>query len=376
VTIRGEVEHSRVLFVNENIGGHATMHLAIRDALRNHPEVSADFIDAAPPGVLHRIVWQPIPGLARLDLDFQPLRAQLAGATWVRRRLGSWEQTYDALHVYSQNAALLSTDILRRHPSVVSTDASGAQSAYGHPYRSPTRWTATRVRLAARLERRVYDAATLVVAQSEWAATSLRDGYGVEADRLRVVPFGVVVPDVVARHDVGGLPEITWVGTSMERKGGWRLLRIFREHLRGRCRLNLVTPEPLEEEPGVSHFSGIHPGDGKLGELFSRTAVLAFPSEIDTFGYAALEAMAAGVPVVGFRLRALPEIVEHGTSGLLVDPDDDELACALGRMVDDPALCAQMGVAARARVLARFDTVVTTTQLLDVLAEARRRAGE
>ena len=74
----------RVLFVNENIGGHATVHHHLRRALEAHPEVEADFLDVPPPSLLRRLIGMRLPGLAGLDLDLQPLRAQLAASAWVR----------------------------------------------------------------------------------------------------------------------------------------------------------------------------------------------------------------------------------------------------------------------------------------------------
>jgi len=368
----------RALFVNENIGGHATMHLGIRHALAEHPEVEAEFLDAPDAGLLARVVRAPIPGLARLDLDLGPLRAQLARATWIRRALQRRRDPYDVLHVYSQNAALMSVDRLRTSAAVVSTDATGTLGASLMPNRAPSVGTARRAAVAQRLERRVFEASTIVVAQSDWTARSLRDDYGIEDDRLRVIPFGIIVPDVVRREPAttSGLPEITWVGTTMQRKGGRRLLELFRTRLRDRAVLNLVTRDDVDDEPGVQIHRDVYPNDGKLDAILARTAVFAFPSEMDTFGYAALEAMARRVPVVGLRLHALPEIIDDGVTGVLVDPaDDDALAAAILGLLDDPDARDRMGEAARARVLERFDARATTAQLIDVLHEARERAG-
>src|SRR5207302_443360 len=179
--------------------------------------------------------------LAGQDLDLQPLRAQLLQSLWVRRLLARRAASYDVVHVYTQSTALLSASQLAARPTVVSTDGTGTQNAYHVPYRRPTRHTASQVRVARRFEDRVYAGATLVVAQSEWAANSLRTVYGVEPDRVRVIPFGVPIPAPIARVEPEGLPQVTFVGKSLARKGGHRLLRAFRQYLRGRCELNLVT---------------------------------------------------------------------------------------------------------------------------------------
>jgi glycosyltransferase involved in cell wall biosynthesis len=84
--------------------------------------------------------------------------------------------------------------------------------------------------------------------------------------------------------------------------------------------------------------------------------------------------MAMGVPVVGTRLHALPEIISDGTTGLLVSPDDRELGDALEYLLDDEALRLRMGKAARKRVLADFDARNTTAQLVDLVSEAYERS--
>lgn len=367
---------TRALLINENISGHATAHLGIRAGLATHPEIEAEIIDVPPPSITSRLLGVRVPGLAAWDLDLQPLRAQLLLSRWVARRIRKEVGRFDVLHIYSQNAALRSVAELQGNASVVSTDGSGMQTAFLHPHRRQTRGTRARARLAMRFERPVFGAATLVVAQSEWAARSLRDDYGTHDDRLRVIPFGVVVPEVTAHHEPVPMPEITWIGTGFRRKGGSRLLRVFREQLRERCILNLVTQDDVSEEPGVRVFSDIQPGDGQILDVLARTAILAFPSDMDTFGYVVLEAMAVGVPVVACRLHAMPELVADGVTGILIDLDDHQLAAALTRLIDDPPLRMRMGTAARQRVLDRFDARVTTSSLVDTLLEAKDRHAE
>jgi glycosyltransferase involved in cell wall biosynthesis len=159
----------------------------------------------------------------------------------------------------------------------------------------------------------------------------------------------------------------------LQRKGGLRLLQTFREHLRGRCELNLVTLEPLAPEPGVRVHNGFTPGDPRLTDLLSRSAVFAFPSDMDNSPYSVLEAMVAGLPVVTTRVGGIPEMVLDGETGTLVGDDDTELAGAIATLLDDAERRREMGHAARRRAEERFDVVGTTRRLADVLREARDR---
>jgi glycosyltransferase involved in cell wall biosynthesis len=363
----------RVLFLSENNGGHATMHRGIRAAIVDDPRVTATFVDVPPPGLLRRAFAVQVPGLAARDLDLQALRGQFGTSAFARRILREAAGTYDILHVYTQHAALLSRDILRAGPSVVATDATGHQVARLLPYRRPTEWTERQRGLRARFERPVWDAATLVLTKSAWAAAALADDYGVTPDRLRVVPLGLPVPDTVPVRVDHDRPTITFVGRSLERKGGTALLDLFRARWADRYELHLVTKDEVPPSPGVVVHRDFEPGDPRLQELFGRTDVLAFPTETDTFGYAALEAMAAAVPVVARRTSALPEIVVEGETGLLVGGSPEELAAAIESVLADPVRARAMGEAGRRRVVERFDARATTPALVDVLLEAHAR---
>lgn len=363
----------RPLFVNENIGGNATMHQHLREALTSwYPQVHASFLDVPPRGLLRRAAGVALPGLGRLDLDFAPLRGQLAVGAHVRRRLANWPEAFDVLHVYTHNAALLSVDILRKHPVVVGLDATSAQSTTLLPYRAPTRFTEWSARPGRRLEQRVYDAADAIVVKSEWARTSLLSHYRVDAQRVHLIPYGITVPEP---------PEVTrdpaliaFVGRSMTRKGGWLLLDAWRRHLRPHARLLLVTPEPVPAEPGLTVVNDLRGGGARLHRLLASAAVLAFPSTGDTFGYAALEAMAVGTPVVAARSAAIPEIVEDGRNGLLVEPGDaEDLAGALQRVLSDDVGRRRMAEAARSAVAERFDARVTTAQVVHLLRQVAAR---
>ena len=369
----------RTLFVNENIGGHATVHLHLEQIMAARPEIQPQFLHVPAPGVGRRAVGASLPVLGRLDLDLQPLRAQLALSAVVRSALRRHLPEIDVIYLYTHNAGLLSADLLRRRPAVVALDTTNAENAYRLPYRAPTRWTSRVLPLTQAFERRVYDAATLVVACSDWAAASLRGSYGLAGSRLRVVPFGIRVPSFDRRPAFAGrsdLPKLVFVGRQMLRKGGSRLLELHQRHLRDRCELVLVTTDPVPAAPGVTVVGDLRPGDPRLWDILRSGAVFVFPSLIDQAPNAVLEAMAAGLPVVAMRVAAVPEMVADGETGRLVDPGDDrDLLAAITALLDDPAGAARMGAAGRARALRRYDAQATADALLAVLKEATNLHG-
>ncbi len=89
--------------------------------------------------------------------------------------------------------------------------------------------------------------------------------------------------------------------------------------------------------------------------VFERALAVVVPSLGEGFGMTALEAMERGRAVVASAVGGLPELVEHGVTGLLVPPSDPvALAAALRTVVDDPMRAAAMGRAGRERALREF----------------------
>src|SRR5439155_23983655 len=87
-------------------------------------------------------------------------------------------------------------------------------------------------------------------------------------------------------------------------------------------------------------FTGFVP-DADLTRFYRIATCLVLPSRDEGFGLPVIEAMACGTPVVASRAGALPELV--GDAGLLVAPDGtEELVAALGRLLGDPELRAEL----------------------------------
>jgi glycosyltransferase involved in cell wall biosynthesis len=121
----------------------------------------------------------------------------------------------------------------------------------------------------------------------------------------------------------------------------------------------LTELKKLAEDLGVqSHivWSGWIEDPAELAKLYHACDLVVMPSRRESFGMAAVEAAACGLPVIASRFGGIPEIVEHGKTGLLVEPQDvAALTAALVQLSNDPAGRARMGAAARQRAETCFD---------------------
>ncbi len=121
-------------------------------------------------------------------------------------------------------------------------------------------------------------------------------------------------------------------------------------------------------------FTGFLSGD-ELGAAYASADAFAFPSDSETLGFAALEAMAAGVPVVAARAGGIPHVVEDGRTGLLVDPGSGPaLAAGLRRLLDDENLRSRLAAAGR-REAERWSWTAATRELVAYYRRALRLRG-
>jgi glycosyltransferase involved in cell wall biosynthesis len=94
----------------------------------------------------------------------------------------------------------------------------------------------------------------------------------------------------------------------------------------------------------------------KLGLLYLSSDVVCVPSRSESFGLVVLEAMAAGVAVVGADTGGIPFLVKHAATGLVFQSGDSTaLAGALARFGQGPGLGQRMGEAALARARKEFN---------------------
>jgi glycosyltransferase involved in cell wall biosynthesis len=294
------------------------------------------------------------------------------------------EHEIDVVHVSGLKAAMLGriAALATRRPTVV----------HIHDARPMPPW----VRL---IQRRLAAHTDMAIAVSQAMRRTAIEDYDMPPERIRVLyngvlseAYGRVAADAGARirQELGLAPDACVIGIvgRVEPGKGVRLLLRAMPAVLAACpaaALLVVGDGPTREESerlaaelGIGaavRFTGYR---GDVPELLAAMDVMAAPSTAEQgLGYAVLEAMSAGVPVVASRCGGPAECVVHGESGLLVPmADAAALAEALIRVLSDARLREKLREAARARS-ALFSVARHVVDLqaiyLDIVAAPVRR---
>lgn len=230
--------------------------------------------------------------------------------------------------------------------------------------------------------------ADIVFALSQFTRLELTDLFHLAPQKVVVAHWGVASEfTCIPRPEPKSISRLIFFGSLETIKGVFdavRVLALLQNRGHSMCELriagwgNVAAVLRLAAELGVSdsvRYLGALDRPALLQEL--RTAHLALlPSHSESFGLAIAEAQAAGLPVVSYSTGAIPEVVEHGTTGWLVPPGDiHALADAVVDAMDHPAVAHARGLAGRHRILHHFTWQRTVSTMLGALGlsdESRR----
>ena len=259
--------------------------------------------------------------------------------------------------------------------------------------------------LSSWVEKTAYEAAAAIIAVSEGMRQDILRSYpNVDPAKVRVVHNGIDVSlwerdeedDAIRALGIDpAKPSVVFVGRNTRQKGVPYLLRAA-SSLPADVQLVLClgaadTPELAAEtaklieelqskREGVILIERMLPRR-ELIQVLSHATVFACPSIYEPLGIVNLEAMACGAAVVASATGGIPEVVEHGKTGLLVDleqvtdgtgtPLDPEkfvrdFAAALNEVVSDPSRARDMGAAGRRRAEEHFSWESITETTLEV----------
>ncbi|MCW2501393.1 MAG: glycogen synthase [Frankiales bacterium] len=312
-------------------------------------------------------VHTPDPALAGANAALQTLSVDL--------RMAAAVEGCDVLHSHTWYADMAGHlgSLLWDVPHVVTTHSL-------EPHRP---WKADQLgggyRISSWAEKVALHDAAAVIAVSEGMRADVLDAYpGLDPARVHVVHNGIDTAeyapveetDVLERLGVDpAVPYAIFVGRITHQKGVEHLLRSAASWP-GQLVLCAGAPDTPEiaasvaalvaelqaTRPGVFWVQEMLPR-AEVVQLLSHATVFVCPSVYEPLGIVNLEAMACGTAVVASRVGGIPEVVEDGVTGLLVDLGEgfeERLAAAVTSLLNDPARAAAMGAAGRARAVAEF----------------------
>jgi alpha-maltose-1-phosphate synthase len=363
---------TRIAFLNSGILGHRTVGTLFKDVAALLPRVEAVHVDLSSElswadRAARRIFSLPLAparGIAG-NVDLRRWREELNVGLLAARRLARVERERGRcamLHFHTQASAYASLTRMRHTPAIVSIDC--------------TQWLASNeaesaISRSTYLANVIHDAfvfrrASVITATSRWAADDLVKRHPDCAGKVHVMPYPVSThfPDSIVemraerlRAAPGRPVHVLFIGGDFPRKGGPELLAAWRQgRFADRAVLQLVTEWPLAERDmpqGVRIVRGVAPHSERWTELWQGADCFVMPPRHEAFGLVYQEAAAAGLPVVATRINAVPEIVEHGHTGILVPPGDAAaLVRAMESLIASAELRRRLGHAAQTRIAA------------------------
>ncbi|HEY2571539.1 MAG TPA: glycosyltransferase family 4 protein [Solirubrobacteraceae bacterium] len=174
------------------------------------------------------------------------------------------------------------------------------------------------------------DSCRALLPWSQAAERGLRSVFGDSAAESLAHKTTTVLPAIRPRASAPaqrkpGPLRVLFVGTAFVAKGGVEAVRaVARARATHEVTLDIVSDVPAQWRAEVDDAEGVElhawpATHERVLALFQRSDVLLFPSHMDTLGFVMLEAMSHGVPVLATRHFAVPELVEDGVSGLLLE---------------------------------------------------------
>ncbi|MGI8805495.1 MAG: glycosyltransferase [Thermoleophilaceae bacterium] len=292
---------------------------------------------------------------------------------------------YDLVHAHSSKAGGLVRAALPRRRRFVYTPhcfafaaSSGEGGAEALLYRA--------------LEQALVPRTAAIVAVADWERRLAERALRGSRSRLRLVRNGVPpCPTVEPARELlvfaAGRPLAGLVAVLRPQKdplGMVRAAALLARRAPDAARVAIVGNGWLEpqvraaiEREGVGESVRWFPFEPPAARYLAALDVFVLPSLWEALPVAPIEALACGVPVVATRVGGVPEVVDHGGTGLLVEPGRPEaLADALETLLGDPARRRAMAERGRRVAAERFDveTMVRATEAVyaEVLAQARR----
>jgi glycosyltransferase involved in cell wall biosynthesis len=337
-------------------GGIDRMTDAIREEVRRHSRVDAEFRFVTSRG--DNIYWSPLV-LAAAIVTIAYLRL-MRRIDVLHVNLSANASTYRKLVVCLVAAALRIPYVIHLH--------SGEFGSF---------WTSRKPFMQRRIDLMFRRAKAVLVLGRVWSELVM--------NRLPEIASQVAILPNATRAGRKGIcvnrsTNILFLGRLCRAKGIPELLDAFAalRPVEGWHATLAGDGEVLETRMAIDHLGLAHRvrvpgwvGSDAVAALLQEADILVLPSLIENLPMCVVEAFAHGIAVVCTHVGALPDIVEHERTGLLVSPEDAlALTAALRRLLIDPDLRARLGAQARAEHAARLEIGAYVDKLISILQRA------
>ena len=196
------------------------------------------------------------------------------------------------------------------------------------------------------------------VALTPEVQSSVAAFYGLPLSRVPIIYNGIDLSRCVPKttYETGETLTILHVGRFDVPKNHAGLLEAFRllREAHPQCRLRLVGDgdlrpqmEALAREKGIDNFVEFCGMQSNVYPYLHDADIFTLPSIYEGNPMTVIEAMGTGLPIVASRVGGIPDMLSHGESGLLVEPEPKSICEGLTRLVEDKALRQRLGEAAR-----------------------------
>jgi glycosyltransferase involved in cell wall biosynthesis len=250
--------------------------------------------------------------------------------------------------------------------------------------------------MVGEIEKSLIEQADYLVPNSKATLSAIITVYGLDSQpyRATIIPHGIepVAEEQVSPFPLANPPEtltVLYVGRLERRKGIRALMEAIPTVLARMPNVRfLIAGEDNSVHDGfrtqtgqdyISYFSQRyqrykdkvrflgHVSEEDLNQLYRSCDLFVAPSLYESFGLIYLEAMNYAKPVIGCKAGGIPEVVEDGVTGLLVEPDASApLAEAILKMLGSHTLLYEMGMAGRQHLLEKFTHIQMARSFVEV----------
>lgn len=235
-----------------------------------------------------------------------------------------------------------------------------------------------------------------IIAVSNFTKWELTNYYKIPENKIKVIHNGVDINKFKPAEDkrkvkaeLGFNPDdiaIVSVGRLYARKGLFTLIQSMPAVIKSFPKAKFIISGKGQsdemkkliahaERIGVKNniiFTGYYP-DKKLPKLYQAADVFAFSTFYEHHPFAVLEALATGLPVVTTTVGGIPETIESGRNGFLVEPfNEKQFAEKILYLLEHPAFASEMGALARKTVVEQLDWNIVVKDAMRVYEEALR----